>query len=143
MPKQTYNFTKVGEGVESSLLHIRLTNPTTKQSKYFVALLDTGADECLFPQVCANDTGHNLKGEGVESSVNQGVGESKVPVWKHTFIIEILSADLKTTMWKSKPQLISCVDHDNIHPLLGWKGCMENLNIRFNYPTKKIVIEFP
>ena len=142
MPPQVYSFYKDAAGTYRPMIPIRLTNPETKQSIMVMALLDTGADECVLPQMCCDKTGHNLKGEGVVTKVNQGVGANQVSVWKHTFIIEIFSPDKRSIVWKSKPQLISCLDHEQAPPLLGWSGCMEFFNIRFNYPTKKIVIEF-
>ena len=143
MQPEIYSFTKDEKGVFRPFIPMRITNPDTNQSMLVMALLDTGADDCLFPQVCADNTGHNLKGEGVETKVNQGAGANQVPVWKHTFILEIFDAKRQKIVWKCKPRLISCLDHNSAPPLLGWEGCMENFNIRFNYPTKRIIIEFP
>ena len=136
-----YPFVNNGNGVFRPLVPIRVINPLDNTSTCVYALLDTGADDCLFPNYICEATNHNLKGDGVISSVNQGVGEKSINTWKHTFIIELLSPDKNTVVWKGKPMLISCLDHNSAPPLLGFNNFMVNFRITFNYPTKRILIE--
>lgn len=138
-----FSFTKISDEVIRPLVPIRVINPFTNQRIDVIGLLDTGADDNLFPEFIASNTGHNLKASGVISNINQGVGQSQVPTWKHTFIIELLSPDRTKIIWKSKQSLISCVDHNNAPPLLGCSGFLINMKITFNYTTKKIIIEIP
>lgn len=147
MPQQiVYSFKDFGHGVFRPHVPILINNPLDKLSKPFKisALLDTGADSCVFPKGIADLTGHNLKGDGVESHISQGVGEQTTSVWKHTFEIKLLSpTDYNKVIWKSKNTLVGCLEHDCTPPLLGTKGFLEYFNIRFNYKTHKIIIELP
>lgn len=142
MAKQThvYKFTKNGTNVYP-YVPIRVTNPFEKKSTVLYALLDTGADGCVLPKDIADITGHNLKGDGVVAEITQGVGDGKVSVWQHTFVIELLSPDRKSVVWKGKQTLIKCLDHNNAPPLLGSKDFLSNFKITFNYLTLNIIIE--
>jgi hypothetical protein len=108
-----------------------------------LALLDTGADACVFPKTIPETLGYNLKDPNAPHSINQGIGENKVELWKHKFKLELLSPDRKSVVWKSKECLIGCVDHNNVPPLLGFESFLCNFRITFNYSTKKIIIEVP
>lgn len=122
---------------------VKITNPHSKQSSYYMALLDTGADACCFPKSVALATGHDLKHIDVITNINVGLSGTGVSTWKHSFVIELLSPDRKTVVWKNKIALIDCVDHDNLPLLLGYKDFLSFLKITFNYKTSKIIIELP
>lgn len=138
-----YPFTKMGEGIYMPLVPVVLHNPIDNAATSVMALLDTGASDCVFPQYIADYTKHNLKADGVESSITQGVGDSKVKTWKHTFNIHLVSPDKRQVIWKSKNIMVGCLDHNSAPPLLGWTCFLSNFKITFNYPTKKIIIEIP
>lgn len=139
-----YPFVKDQNGTYRPIIQIIITNSIDNVSTQPIwALLDTGADDCLFPQFIADITKHNLKGDGVESCVTQGVGKGNVHTWKHTFKIQLVSPDRKSIVWTSKPSLIGCLDHNDAPPLLGWSCFLSNFKITFNHPTKKIIIEIP
>ena len=78
-------------------LPIRLINPSTGKSAVAYGLVDTGADGSLFPGDLATFLGHNLKGQGVRSSVTCGIGEVRMKTFRNTFTVELLSADGKTS----------------------------------------------
>ena len=122
---------------------VRIINPETRQSFVYMALLDTGADACCFPKHVAEATGHDLKHIDVITSINGGLSGTGVSTWKHSFVIELLSPDRKTAVWKNKKALIDCVDHDNLPPLLGCVDFLSFLKITFNYKTSRIIIELP
>lgn len=138
-----YPLTKDALGKYRPLIPIEIINPHTNDSIKTWALLDTGADACVFPKFVADSTNHNLKAADVESSITQGVGETKVEVWKHTFRIALMSPDRKSIVWKSKAVLIDCLDHDGAPPLLGTENFMSNFVITFNYVLKRIIIVIP
>ncbi len=143
MPKTfVYPFIKSGD-IFRPLVPIIIINPIDKEEIGMMALLDTGADACVFTKFVAENTKHNLKADGVISHITQGVGENTITTWKHTFKISLLSPDRKSKIWSGKQGLVSCLDHDNAPPLLGCLGFLEFFNIRFNYLTKKIIIELP
>lgn len=125
------------------MVPIIVENPFTKQQVTIMALLDTGADACLFPAFIPNRTGHDLKHKDVHTSVNLGIEGNKMDTWKHTFKIHLLEHGTGKVIWSTKQQLVDCLDHDNLPPLLGGKGFLQHLNIRFNYKTKRIIIELP
>lgn len=143
MPKTyVYSFTENG-GVYRPYLLINVTNPIDNVSMRLWALVDTGADGCVFPKFVAEQTKHNLKGDGVKSGIMQGAGENKIETWKHTFKIELLCPFKKDVIWHSKPNLIDCFDHDNAPALLGVNEFLINFRITLNYPTRKIILEIP
>jgi len=143
MPTYVYQLTKDHLGKYRPFIPLEIINPHTRQSTKVMGLLDTGADDCVFPKVIAETTGHNLKGDGVSSSINQGVGESKVQVWNHTFKMALLSPDRKTIVYRTKEYLIGCLDHDNAPPLIGTISFMEGLVITFDYILHRINIRVP
>jgi predicted aspartyl protease len=125
------------------MVPVIIENPFTNLKFGVYALLDTGADACLFPAFIPNNTGHNLKHQNVKTNVNVGIEGNKMPTWKHTFKIHLLEFGTNKVVWSAGRILIDCVDHDNVPPLLGGKGFLKHLNIRFNYKTSRIVIELP
>jgi hypothetical protein len=142
MASETYRFTTKRSGAFQPMVPIRITNPATGKFINTNALLDTGADGSCFPAVIANVTGHNLKGDGVESAINFGIGGSKVNAYKHTFIIQLLSKDRMSVLWTSKPILVDCLDHNNIPPILGSIDFHKHFNMEFNYKKWQIVVHY-
>ena len=141
MAQFAYNFTKFPNNVIRPLVNVRIINPVTNQSIQTKCLVDTGADKCVFPENFATILGHDLKNNGCVIENSKGVGGIDVPTWLHTYKIELFTEDFKTRIWKSDSIQIGCLEHNNIFPLLGYIGFLEHMNIRLNYPTKKIVIE--
>jgi len=78
-----YSFTKVRNEIHRPFLPIKIINPINKAHLTVLALADTGADDCLFPKFVAEQLKHDLKGSSAVFSSNQGIGESKVDLWKH------------------------------------------------------------
>jgi hypothetical protein len=123
---------------------VRIRNPFEEDAYLDLqALLDSGADSCVFPQFAAEATLHNLKADAVIRYISQGVGQTSVTVYQHTFIIELFDQHQKNIIWKSEPQLHSCIDHDEIPPLLGFNDFMSQFVITFNYRTKMTTLELP
>ncbi|UEG49734.1 hypothetical protein LK994_13915 [Ferruginibacter lapsinanis] len=122
---------------------IIITNPIENISIAVYALLDTGADDSVFTNYIADATWHNLKGDGVQNSITQGVGAGHVETWKHTFTITLLSPNKNTKIWRSENSLISCVDHDLMPPILGFTEFLSKFKITFDYNCNKIIIEIP
>lgn len=104
-------------------------------------LLDTGADKCLFPKGIAQITGHNLDHADCDTSNGKGIEGSEIKTWIHSFKIELFTEDLSKRIWKSGIIKVGCIDHDKTPPILGFLDFFQFMNIRFNYVTKKIVIE--
>jgi predicted aspartyl protease len=138
-----YPFVKLAGIAIRPFVPVRITNPDTRQSLCFMALLDTGADACCFPKSVAMATGHDLKHINAITSIYGGLSGTGVSTWKHSFVIELLSPDRKTVVWKNKRTLIDCVDHDNLPLLLGYNDFLSFFKITFNYKTSKIIIELP
>jgi len=138
-----YPFTKIDSETRRPMIPVIIENPLTKKRMGVMALLDTGADACLFPAHLPNSTGHNLKHKDVKTGVNGGIEGNQLPTWKHTFKIHILEYQKNNIVWRTSDILVDCVDHNNVPPLLGCRGFLENLCIKFNYKTNRIVIEIP
>lgn len=138
-----YSFAKINQDTVRPLVPVLIENPFTNQSLKVWALLDTGADACCFPSHIPKSTGHDLKHTDVETSVNTGLEGGHTQTWKHTFKISLLDPITGKPVWTTKKQLVDCVDHDVIPPLLGTRGFMKELKITFNYKTSKIIIEIP
>ena len=136
-----YSFTKIANEIYRPLLPIKIINPINNEFITVLALADTGADDCLFPKFIAEHVKHDLKGPTAVFCSNQGIGESKVDLWKHPFKIHFLDPTRKEVVWKGKDCLIGCTDHDNVHALLGFANFLCHFRITFNYPTKKIIVE--
>lgn len=78
-----YSFTKVSNEIYRPLLPVIIINPIGGQKLTVWGLADTGADDCLFPKFVAEQLNHDLKSSSAVFSSNQGIGESKVDLWKH------------------------------------------------------------
>ena len=142
MSTQVYSFVKDDKGVYRPWVPIRIVN--AKNKKQFIqshALLDTGADECVFPKYAAEQTGLNLETDASGSKEMQGISKDKIKVWFHSFVIELLTPDLKKVFWSSKEITVGCVEHDNVLPILGFSNCLGSFKITFNYATRKILID--
>jgi len=123
-------------------LPINWYNP--HQNKHFLtySLADTGADSSLLPGWTAKQTGHNITGKGVESVVSQGISGVDIRTWKHTFVVKLMDPDISYTFWQSSEQLIDCVEHGNIPPLLGVSDFLSNFKITFDYKNKATILEY-
>lgn len=148
MPKYTYPLIKYKfeDGSEEELgLHphipIRITNPIDNISKRIYALVDTGADSCLFAGDLAEQLGHDLKGDGVKDSVNVGISQTDVPVYKHTFKVELLAPDERTAVWSSEDIEIDCIDASGLM-LLGANDFLKHFSWEINYPDEKLIIKW-
>ena len=84
-----------------------------------------------------------MKHKDVITTENRGIGGKQVKNWKHTFRIDLISPDLKKSVWKSKKILVDCVDHNQTPLLLGYAEFLSHFRITFNYKTNKIIIELP
>ncbi len=83
-------------------LPITITNPRTKRNILWYCLVDTGADTCLFSGGIAAILGHNLKGNGVKSTITTGVEGREVRTWMHTFSLKLMHpTSLERTVWNS------------------------------------------
>ncbi len=144
MSVQVYSFFKGADGIHRPWIPIRIINPLRKDlpPTDIMALLDTGADHCVFPKFVADQSQIDLKGAALSSEVMQGLGETKIEVWKHNFKIELLSPDRKQIIWRGKETIVGCVEHDKIPPILGFSNFMCDFKITFNHATKKILIDF-
>lgn len=136
-----YPFYKISDEIFRPWIPIRIINPKNNEAITALALLDTGADHCVFPKFVAEQLKLDLKQDAIDSETMQGLAETKIDVWKHQFIINLLSPDSKTVVCKSKELIIGCVDHDNIPPILGFSNFMCNFKITFNHATKKILMD--
>ena len=137
---------KFEDGSEEELgLHpyipVRITNPFNNQSKKIYALVDTGADECLFAGDIAEQLGHNLKGDGVKDSINIGIEQREITVYKHTFKIELLAPDETTTVWSSANTEIDCSE-SNPPMLLGARDFLKYFSWNINYPDEQLIIKW-
>jgi hypothetical protein len=121
---------------------IRIINP--KDKKQFIqaqALLDTGADECVFPKFTVDQTGRDFIIDATGDKDMQGVGAGKIPVRFHSFIVQILTADMQGVFWSSKEMTVNVLDHDDILPILGFNNCLGHFKITFNYATRKVIVD--
>jgi predicted aspartyl protease len=141
MAIQVYPFFKIDNELFRPWIPINIINPVNNKQLNMMALLDTGADHCVFPKLVADQLGLDLKNPPYGSEVMQGLGENKIEVWKHSFKIELQSADRKQIFWKGRETIVGCVEHDNIPPILGFSNFMNYFKITFNHATKKIIID--
>ena len=141
MAQYIYNFTKFANGVIRPLVNVKITNPATNKSLNVKCLLDTGADKCLFPADFASMTDHDLLNEQCLFENSSGINGTEVKTALHTFRIELFTEDLRTRIWRSNDIQVGCLEHNAAPPLLGYTDFLEFMNIRFNYVTKKIVLE--
>lgn len=136
-----YPFHKITDEIYRPWISIKIINPKNNEFINTLALLDTGADHSVFPKFVPDQTKLDLKVDAISSETMQGLAEAKIEVWKHSFIIHLLSPDRKSVVWKGKETIIGCVDHDNIPPILGFSNFMCNFKITFNHATKKIIVD--
>ncbi len=136
-----YPFFKISDEIIRPWVPIKITSTKTGETVTIMALLDTGADHCVFPQMVSDQTKLNLKDDAISTESMQGLAETKIDVWKHSFTVELLSPDRKSSVWKSKEIVVGCVDHDKIPPILGFTNFMCNFKITLNHATKKIIID--
>ena len=141
MATWVYPFHKITDEIYRPWIPVQIINPNNNQLITVLALLDTGADHCVFPKFVAEQTKLDLKGDAISSETMQGLAESKIEVWKHSFKINLMSPDRKNIVWKSKEMIIGCVEHDNIPPILGFSNFMCHFKVTFNHATKKIIID--
>ena len=145
MPRYRYAFVdflpgKIREPTGRIMLPIRIVNPHNGAAWPTYGLLDTGATACLFPGALASYLGHNLKGDGVKSSVTSGIEQKKLPTFLHTFRIELLSPDGAKTVWQSKDVFINCVEH-NPPILLGYREFLRHfVTCAIHYRAQEVEI---
>jgi len=147
MPRQEYPFIRYeyDDGTVDehghTCLPIKITNPKAGTSAITWGLVDTGADSSLFPATLAQDLGHTLKGEGVKSSVTSGIEQTNVPTYKHTFRMDLLSWDLKKTVWSAGKIEIDCAE-SNPPVLIGVEDFLRKFRITIDYPKEKIILQW-
>ena len=148
MPKYSYPLAKYTFSDGSSddfayhtLIPVRITNPATGQSVHITGLVDTGADACLFPADIVEVTGHNLTGDGVKSNVNVGIEQTSVSVYKHTFIIEVLSPEYTEIVWSSDEIEIDC-STSNPPVLLGAIDFLRYFRLTVDYINEMLHLEW-
>jgi hypothetical protein len=141
MATHIYPFYKISDEIFRPWIPILIINPANNTQLNMMALLDTGADHCVFPKLVADQLGLDLKGAALETEVMQGLGETKIEVWKHLFKVHLASPDRKGIVWKSKDVVVGCVDHDGIPPILGFSNFMSHFKVTFNYANKRILID--
>jgi len=122
----------------SPYLPVRVSNPHSGVSAVVYALIDTGADQCAFPESLAVELGHDFQGEGVATEITVGVSGS-TDVFLHTFDIDILMPDRKTTFVSMQNMIISCVPVE-IPPLLGVAGCLDHFVLTIDYPRLEVTL---
>ena len=146
MPKQSYQFFRmVNQGGEEILekpwLPIRFINPMTGEHITVRGLIDSGADTCLFPTSLCACIGHNLKADGVKSNRALGVEQKPVRTWRHTFILELLSPDLKKILWSTKkPAEFDCSEAEP-PVLLGVDDFLRNFDVTLSYRKGVVTLE--
>lgn len=142
--KYTYPFFKpVYRSISQPYLSVRFVNPDTGKSFNWHCLIDTGADTSLFPAIISEMTGHNLKGKGVKKTYTLGVEGVNVPVYLHTFIMEVLSPDdPDKCVWKSKKLEIGCVENPQCPLLLGQQDFLKNFKITLDYPRERFTLQW-
>lgn len=143
MPSYTYKFFGFpNDNIERPYLPLNIINPFNKKGMKWMCLLDTGADSCLIGKEICSYLGHNLKGDGVKSDITYGISGEDVPVWKHTYILELFHPKTDEVVWKSKRQLIDCINEDKFPVLLGSSDFLKYFKITINYPKKSITIRW-
>ena len=120
-------------------LPIKVSNPGNGQSVVVWGLVDTGADATLFPASLAISLGHGLKADGVRQNVTGGIEQTSIRAYGHTFIMELLSPDNQTTVWKSRKLEIDCVETEP-PILLGVEDflCHFKLTIDYLFKTMRL-----
>ncbi len=148
MPKYSYPLVKYTFSDGSSddfafhtLIPVKITNPATGKNVRITGLVDTGADSCLFPADVVEITGHDLKGDGVKSNVNVGIEQTNVPVYKHTFILELLSPKYMETVWSSGEIEVDCSE-SNPPVLLGAIDFLRYFKLTVDYVDERLYLEW-
>ena len=148
MPKYSYPLVKYTftDGASDdfafhTLIPVKITNPETGQSVRITGLVDTGADACLFPADVADLTGHDLRGDGVKSNVTLGIEQNKVAVYKHTFILELLSPKYMDTVWSSGEIEVDC-SVSNPPVLLGAIDFLRYFKLTVDYINETLTLEW-
>ncbi len=139
--KYTFSDESCDEFAFHTLIPVRITNPATGHSIYITGLVDTGADACLFPAEVAEITGHNLMGDGVKSNVNVGIEQTSVSVYKHTFILELLSPDYQKAVWSSDEIEVDC-STSNPPVLLGAIDFLRHFKLTVDYLNEELSLEW-
>jgi len=144
MPRQTYPFYTFRTARKKPYLPIIARNPMTGQEASTLALIDTGADVTVFPSWLTDLTGHDLMHYQVKTSITSGLGKSKIPVYRHSFVISILKPDFSGVFCKFRKRLIDCVEdfQDEIPPLLGQDDILAKFKITIDYPNSKTILEY-
>ena len=103
--------------------------------------VDTGADACLFPGSLAIDLNHDLKGDGVKSTTNIGIGQIAIPVYSHTFKLELLSPDRKKVIWASEDVEVECSETEP-PILIGVDNFLKNFKLIVDYPNQEFTLQW-
>jgi len=148
MPKYSYPLVKFhfpDGSSEAFAFHtfvpLKISNPETGQSVRIIGLVDTGADACLFPAEVAEATGHNLKGDGVKSNINFGIEQTSVPVYRHTFTLELLSPNFQEVVWSSGKIEVDCTEA-NPPVLLGALEFLRFFKLTVDYINERLYLEW-
>lgn len=136
-----YSFFQIDKDRHRPMIPIKIINPVNNEEIKAWGLLDTGADKCLFPKGICDVLKIDIKTGRQDGAT--GIEGNSMSTWVHPFKVQLLDPKTGEAIWKSKEIQIGCCEHDNAPILLGWENCMQCLSIRFNYPTKRIVIEVP
>jgi len=136
-----YKFFEFPDGHIRPILNLCLINPTNHQQFKWHGLVDTGADSCLFNKDICDALGYNYNHKNVKTSTNIGIGKDIVIVYLHTYIIQLLTPDMKKIIWESKPSLIDCYDGNEDLPLiLGANDFLKHFVITVDYKKQHTII---
>jgi hypothetical protein len=116
-------------------LPLRIRNPATRQALVTWGLVDTGADLTILPAEVAVRLGHKLK-RG-RTSITGGIEQTELVTYAHTFEIELLSANLKRTLWSTGPREFDCLD-SNPPTLIGVEDFLCHFRLQVDYPTQQL-----
>lgn len=143
MPKVTYPFVlfEYEDGTKDSLAHpylpLVVSNPYEEDETMMIwGLVDTGADSSLFPASLATDLKHDLKGDGVKSSLNVGIEQNSITVYSHTFKLQLLAPDRKKVVWTSDEAEIECSETEP-PVLIGVKNFLKDFKLIVDYPNQE------
>jgi hypothetical protein len=138
-----YPFLEARGSIAGPYLPVTIINPVTEAGTIWNCLIDTGADQGVFGRFLAESLGHNLKGDGVKSSITSGVEGREINTWCHSFKLQLLHPTNKSTViWQSRKQLIECLEHDNCPQILGVKDFLNNFKITIDYPHPMTTLEW-
>ncbi|MBA7545604.1 hypothetical protein ES705_37973 [subsurface metagenome] len=132
-----YNFLKAKYDRKRPFVPLNIINPHANNlSQKIFCLLDTGADDCLFNIETVNSLEHDLKAEGVEPKSKTGISGNSVPVWPHTFILQLLHPNGTDVVWESDQILIDCHESYNVPNILGTDNFLKEFTITFDYQNE-------